>query len=234
MKAMILAAGRGERLRPLTDRIPKPLIEVGGKPLIVHHLEQLARAGFEQAVVNLAWLGDAIEQTLGDGSAFGMSIVYSHEPPGALETAGGIMQALPLLGDAPFVMISGDVFCDYRLDRLHGHPLRGLGHLVLVPNPAHHAQGDFALDDANRLVRGSPALTFSGIALLRPELFAGHRPGRRALRPVFEQAIDRGELSGEVHQGLWSDVGTADRLEAIRRQIASSIAMPTANGYTQR
>lgn len=234
MKAMILAAGRGERLRPLTDRTPKPLIEVGGKALIVHHLEHLARAGFDEIVINLAWLGDKVEKALGDGSGFGLSIVYSHEPPGALDTAGGIIQALPRLGDEPFVLISADVYCDYPLGRLRNHQHRGLGHLVLVENPAHHLQGDFAVDHQARLVRATPAFTYSGIACLHPELFRGYRPGRRALRPVFEHAIDRGQLSGEVHHGLWSDVGTADRLEAIRLQIASSIAMPEAKGYTQR
>jgi MurNAc alpha-1-phosphate uridylyltransferase len=230
MKAMILAAGRGERLRPLTDRTPKPLIEVGGKSLIAHHLEHLARAGFEQVVVNLAWLGDKIEQALGDGSAFGLSITYSHEPPGALETAGGIIQALPLLGDKPFALISADVYCDYPLARLYRREPPELGHLVMVENPPHHREGDFALDSRSRLVKGSPRFTFSGIALLHPSLFQGYRPGRRALRPVLEQAIDGGRLSGELHQGLWSDVGTANRLESIRQQITTSIAALPANG----
>jgi MurNAc alpha-1-phosphate uridylyltransferase len=231
---MILAAGRGERLRPLTDQLPKPLIEVGGKPLIAHHLDHLARAGFEQIVVNLAWLGEKIESALGDGSAFGLSITYSHEPPGALETAGGIIQALPLLGDEPFALISADVYCDYSLVKLRRRRLRGLGHLVLVDNPSHHPHGDFGLDHQAQLVKGRPALTFSGIALLHPRLFDGQPPGRLALRPVLEQAIDGSQLSGEVHQGLWSDVGTSERLASIRQQIGSSIAMPSTTGYTQR
>ncbi|NDY96562.1 nucleotidyltransferase family protein [Wenzhouxiangella sp. C33] len=218
---MILAAGRGERLRPLTDRTPKPLIEVGGKPLIAHHLERLAGAGFDQVVVNLAWLGEQIEQALGDGSSFGVDIAYSREPAGALETAGGIIHALPLLGNQPFLMISADVFCDYPLDRLRSRPLQGLGHLVLVENPAHHEQGDFALDAQSRLVNGAPAFTFSGLALLHPALFHGLAPGRLALRPVFEQAMENESLTGELYQGIWSDVGTADRLAAIRRQIAT-------------
>lgn len=221
MKAMILAAGRGERLRPLTDHTPKPLIEVGGKPLIAHHLERLAGAGFDQIVVNLAWLGEQIEQALGDGSAFGVDIAYSHEPAGALETAGGIIHALPLLGNQPFLMISADVFCDYPLERLRSRPLKSLGHLVLVENPAHHRQGDFALDDRSRLVHGTPAFTFSGLALLHPALLHGLPPGRLALRPVFEQAMANESLTGELYQGTWSDVGSADRLAAIRRQIAS-------------
>ncbi|MFW5815905.1 MAG: N-acetylmuramate alpha-1-phosphate uridylyltransferase MurU [Wenzhouxiangella sp.] len=219
MKAMILAAGRGERLRPLTDHTPKPLIEVAGRPLIVHHLENLARAGFTQVVVNLAWLGAQIEQALGDGSAFGVDIAYSREPAGALETAGGIMQALPLLGDAPFLVISGDVFCDYRLDRLGELEPAGLGHLVLVKNPAHHRAGDFALSEDGCLVNALPAFTFSGIAVLRPQLFDNWPRQRLALRPVLDQAIANGKLTGELHNGLWSDVGTPERLAAIRQRI---------------
>ncbi|MFP4207072.1 MAG: N-acetylmuramate alpha-1-phosphate uridylyltransferase MurU [Wenzhouxiangella sp.] len=221
MKAMILAAGRGQRLRPLTDHTPKPLLEVGGKPLIVHHLEALAVAGVGEVVINLAWLGHQIERTLGEGSAFGLKITYSHEPEGALETAGGIIQALPLLGNRPFITVSADIFCDYPLGRLLDHELSGLGHLVLVDNPPHHPAGDFSLMADGQVGRGTPALTFSGIALLHPALFAARAPGRLALRPVLEQAIAAQALTGEHHGGLWSDVGTPQRLAAIRRDLVT-------------
>ncbi|TVS12719.1 MAG: nucleotidyltransferase family protein [Wenzhouxiangella sp.] len=227
---MILAAGRGERLRPLTDRMPKPLIEVGGKALIVRHLEALAGAGFDRVVVNLAWLGEQIEQTLGDGSRFGLSIAYSQEPPDALETAGGIVQALPLLGDAPFLMISGDVLCDYPLARLRNRPHQAQGHLVMVDNPDHHPDGDFAIDADQRLVHGRSTQTFSGIAVLDPVLFAELPPGRRPLRPVFEQAIALGRLTGEHYSGFWSDIGTPERLsDAQRRLLAGEDRVATAD-----
>lgn len=219
MKAMILAAGRGERLRPLTDRVPKPLIEVGGKALIVRHLEALAVAGFREVVINLAWLGEQIRSTLGDGARFGLSIAYSEEPAGALETAGGIFQALPLLGDQPFLMISGDVLCDYPLARLRTGGPAGRGHLIMVDNPPHHPGGDFGIDARGRLHPGG-GLTFSGIARLEPELFAGLPPGRRPLRPVFEQAIAEQALSGEHYRGLWSDVGTPERLSEAEQLLA--------------
>jgi len=219
MKAMILAAGRGERLRPLTDRIPKPLIEVGGRALIIRHLEALAAAGFSEVVINLAWLGDQIKRSLGDGSAFGLSIAYSEEPPGALETAGGIIQALPLLGNQAFLMISADVLCDCPLEPLKSRTPQGGGHLVLVDNPAHHPAGDFAIDTQSRL-RSGGGLTFSGIAVLDPGLFAGLPAGRRPLRPVFEDAIVNQKLSGEHYRGLWSDVGTPERMRAAERALS--------------
>ncbi len=221
MKAMILAAGRGERLRPLTDRLPKPLIEVGGTALIIRHLEALAQAGIDDVVINLAWLGEKIRQALGDGAAFGVSIRYSEEPPGALETAGGIIRALPLLGEQPFVMISGDVLCDFPLQRLRDHPLSGLGHLIMVDSPAHHPGGDFSIDGEGRLKSGG-GLTFSGLAVLDPALFNGLAPGRRALRPVFEAALSRGSLTGEHYRGQWSDVGTPERLRAAETLIKAS------------
>lgn len=219
MKAMILAAGRGERLRPLTDCTPKPLIEVAGKALIVRHLEALAAAGFAEVIINLAWLGEQIRAALGQGERWGLTIRYSPEPPGALETAGGIIQALPLLGDEPFLMISGDVLCGYPLAQLKGLRPPGLGHLVLVDNPEHHRQGDFAIAPGGLLQSGEPALTFSGIAVLDPALFAGLPAGRRPLRPVFEQAIARGGLSGEPYAGLWSDIGTPQRLADAERML---------------
>lgn len=230
MKAMILAAGRGERLRPLTDRTPKPLIEVGGQPLIMHHLRHLARTGIQEVVINVAWLGQQIRDAVGDGRRFGLEVRYSAEPEGALETAGGIIRALPLLGGQPFVMISADVYSDFPLERLCAKRLDHLGHLVMVSNPDHHREGDFALDGHGQLNQGSPALTFSGIALLHPELFSGWSAGRRALRPVLEKALCAGQLTGEHHRGLWSDVGTIERLADIRGKIETRIAMAGTTG----
>ncbi len=219
MKAMILAAGRGERLRPLTDRVPKPLIEVGGKALIVRHLEALAEAGFREVVINLAWLGDRIKAHLGNGRAFGLSIAYSDEPPGALETAGGIAQALPLLGNQPFVVIAGDVLCDYPPAQLRPPHEDDLGHLVMIDNPTYHPGGDFALDQGRLNLHGQARLTFSGIAVYSPNLFKALKPGRRALRPVFEAAIAANRLSAEHYSGLWSDIGTAERLAAAEQWL---------------
>jgi len=220
MRAMILAAGRGERLRPLTDTTPKPLLEVGGKALIIHHLERLAASGFDQVVINLGWLGEKISLALGDGSSFGLKIHYSPEPPGALETAGGIVQALPLLGDSPFLVVSGDILCDFPFETLIGHDPAGLAHLVMVDNPDHHPRGDFCLADDGRLgIDYGPSLTFSGIAVYRREMFAELAPGRRPLRPLFDQAVTEGQLSGEHYRGHWSDIGTAERLAAAERYL---------------
>jgi MurNAc alpha-1-phosphate uridylyltransferase len=219
---MILAAGRGERLRPLTDRTPKPLIEVGGKPLIVRHLEALARAGFEDVVVNLAWLGDRIVERLGHGEGFGLEIRYSREPEGALETAGGIVQALPLLGESPFVVVSADVLTDYPFERLRRTSPGDPAHLVMVDNPAHHRQGDFALEQGRIRAGDRQRLTYSGIAVFDPALFAGYEPGRRALRPVIESAISAGLISGEHYAGYWADIGTPQRLEAAQQSLSAS------------
>ncbi|MEE4330095.1 MAG: nucleotidyltransferase family protein [Wenzhouxiangella sp.] len=216
MKAMLLAAGRGERLRPLTDRIPKPLIEVGGRPLIEHHLLALATAGISEFIINLAWRGDLIEQRLGDGSAYGVEILYTREPPGALETAGGIRNALPLIGDSPFVVVSADTLTDYPFKALLSVVPAEFGHLVLVANPPHHPAGDFGLHDG-RVTRTTPRHTYSGIGLFRPEPFADLEPGPRPLRPLFEAAIDAGQLSGEHFSGRWLDVGTPERLRLARR-----------------
>lgn len=217
MKAMILAAGRGERLRPLTDHCPKPLLEVAGKPLIVHHLERLAAAGVREIVINLSWLGEQIRARLGDGRALGVSIAYSAEPEGALETAGGIVQALPLLGDQAFAVIAGDVLCDFPYQRLQAPTGGDLGHLIMIDNPAHHPGGDFALVDGRLRSAGQPRLTFSGIAVYSPALFAELAPGRRALRPVFEAAIAANRLSAEHYAGFWSDIGTLERLQAAQQ-----------------
>jgi MurNAc alpha-1-phosphate uridylyltransferase len=222
MKAMILAAGRGERMRPLTDVCPKPLLCVAGKPLIVWHLERLARAGFRQVVINHAHLGEQIEALLGDGEAWGLTINYSPEPPGALETAGGIAQALPLLGDESFLVINGDIFCDWdlALTRTALAPADAtLAHLVMVPNPPQHSLGDFVLKGeevgAGETAAGAN-LTFSGIGIYRPALFAGLQRGQPAkLAPLLHEAIAAGRVSGERHDGQWTDVGTPERLAAL-------------------
>lgn len=213
---MILAAGRGERLRPLTDSIPKPLIEVGGRPLISHHLSRLAAAGFHDVIINLGWMGEQIRAALGD-EQFGLHIHYSQEPPGALETAGGILHALPLLGNDPFIVISADVLTDFPFGELQKRPVPGRAHLTLIDNPAHHREGDFALDDEQVVIDGDQKLTFSGIAIFRPELFANLEPGRRPLRPVLESAIAASEVTGEHYRGRWLDIGTPERLEAARQ-----------------
>ena len=214
MKAMVLCAGRGERLRPLTDRTPKPLLKVRGKPLVQWHLEALARAGVSEVVINLSWLGEQIRSTLGSGSRFSLKIQYSVEPPTALETGGGIFQALPLLGDAPFIVINGDVFTDFDLTTLKIDPA-ALAHLVLVPNPEHHADGDFALRGAEIVTTGAQRFTYVGIGLFRPELFARCQPGRFALLPLFQAAIAARRLQGECFMGSWTDVGTVARLESL-------------------
>lgn len=217
MRAMILAAGRGERLRPLTDSTPKPLIEVGGKPLIVRHLERLAAAGFSEIVINIAWLGERIMDHLGNGDAFGVTIRYSREPPEALETAGGIVQALPLLGDRPFLTVSADVLTDYPFERLRDIESPRLAHLVLVDNPPHHPQGDFSLENGQVRSGSGNAMTFSGIAVFEPSLFAGLSPGRRPLRPVLEQTIAAGRVGGEHYAGMWADIGTPERLADVQQ-----------------
>lgn len=226
MKAMVLAAGRGERMRPLTDHCPKPLLPVGGKPLIVWHLERLAAAGFHEVVINHAHLGEQIERALGDGAAWGMQLHYSAEPPGALETAGGIVKALPLLGDAPFLVINGDIYCDWNplaiRDRLTADHL---AHLVLVANPAHNPSGDFVLHDtkvSHCYTAQVNKLTFAGIGIYRPALFAGLIPGEPAkLAPLLRHAMQHSQVSGEFHSGHWTDVGTPERLAQLDAQLNS-------------
>jgi len=229
MKTMILAAGRGERMRPLTDRIPKPLLQVGGKSLIVWHLERLARAGLREVVINHAHLGAQIEAALGDGARWGLSIRYSPEPEGALETAGGIANALPLLGDeAPFLVINGDIYCDWDVTRAVNALLPDdLAHLVLVPNPPQHSQGDFSLHGREvgagaTAMAGSDAMirTFSGIGVYRPQLFADIRRGQSApLAPLLRAAIAGRRVSGELHTGRWVDVGTPQRLAELDSEL---------------
>lgn len=236
MRAMILAAGRGERMRPLTDHTPKPLLQVGGKPLIVWHIERLVRAGITDLVINHAHLGQQIEDALGDGSEFGAAIRYSPEAA-ALETAGGIAQAMPLLGDAVFAVINGDIWCDYDFARLPELAARlqasdDLAHLVLVDNPEHHPNGDFSLHEGRllpthdlRLATHVSKLTFSGIGLYRPALFADIAPGTAApLAPLLRAAIAAGKVGGEHHAGRWVDVGTPQRLAELDKELCHVFA----------
>jgi len=219
---MILAAGRGERMRPLTDRTPKPLLPVAGKPLIVWHLERLARAGIRDIVINHAHLGDQIEALLDDGSAWGVAIHYSEEPPGALETAGGIAQALPLLGGEPFLVVNGDIYCEFDFTRLPLLAEGDLGHLVLVANPPHHEAGDFVLNGGRVAAEGTDPLTFAGIGLYRAELFAGVVRGKPAkLAPLLRAAMAEDRISGECFPGRWVDVGTPGRLEELDAELRS-------------
>lgn len=216
---MILAAGRGERMRPLTDHTPKPLLPVAGQPLIVHHFEALRAGGITELVINTGHLGERLLVALGDGRRWGVRIIYSAEPPDALETGGGIFQALPLLGPAPFLVVNGDIWTDYPFARLPSAPT-GLAHLILVSNPPHHPQGDFALAADGRVWEsGSPRLTFSGISVLRPELFTGCSPGRFPLGPLLRRAISDGATTGEHHAGAWRDIGTPQRLAELEREL---------------
>lgn len=222
MRAMILAAGRGERMRPLSDHTPKPLLSVAGRPLIEHHLIRLADAGYVDIVINLAWLGEKIRQSLGDGRRFGVRIHYSPEPAGGLETAGGIRRALPLLGDAPFLVINADIWCDHPLVP---HDLGdNLGHLVLVDNPPHHPQGDFSLHGDRVSLCGDRRLTYSGIGFFSPQLFAGLQEEPCPLAPLLRNAMRKGQVSGEYHRGDWMDVGTPERLRRLRSRFVPSIS----------
>lgn len=218
MKVMILAAGRGERMRPLTDHTPKPLLKVGGKSLIARLIERLASAGFEDIVINHAHLGEHIETDLGDGRSYGVRIQYSREAPEALETGGGIFKALPLLGPSPFLAINGDVWTDFPFQTLD-RPLRGLAHLVLVDNPSHHVEGDFALRDGMVSNQARSKLTFSGIGIYRHELFSGCTAGKFPLTPLLRQAADRAQVSGEHYEGEWMDIGTAQRLNQLDERL---------------
>lgn len=212
MKAMILAAGFGKRMRPLTDDTPKPLLKAGGRTLIEYHIEALAQAGFTELVINTAWLGEQIEAHLGSGERFGVRIEYSREGE-PLETAGGIVRALPLLGEGPFVVVNGDIWTDFDFRRLHREPA-GLAHLLLVDNPQHNADGDFALDESGH-VHDHGELTFAGIGLYHPDLFAGLDAGERKLAPLLRQAMAAGRVTGEKHEGRWVDVGTPERLKEL-------------------
>jgi len=216
---MILAAGRGERMRPLSDTLPKPLLHVKDKPLIQWHIEKLANAGFKEIVINIAHLGYKIPETLGDGSKWGVRLIYSDEQEeGALESAGGIIKALPLLGDDTFLVLNGDVWCDYEFD-----PDFRLGedwaHLILVPNPQHNPKGDFALHHERLFNDGDITFTFSGIGYYSAKLFETQSYGKAALAPLLRKAISNDHIRGSLYSGRWYDIGTPQRLDAVNKEL---------------
>ncbi|MHB1530255.1 MAG: N-acetylmuramate alpha-1-phosphate uridylyltransferase MurU [Acidiferrobacteraceae bacterium] len=220
MNAMILAAGRGERMRPLTDRLPKPLLPAGDRTLIEHIVTNLGNAGFDDIIVNHAHLGAQIEHTLGDGTRFGVRIRYSPEPSGGLETAGGIVHALKLL-EPQFVVVNGDIWTDYPFAQLRV-PLQGLAHLVLVDNPPHHPRGDFGLN-GTQVTPGGRMLTFSGIGLYSRALFASRHPGRQPLAPILREAMEKHEVTGEHYRGRWFDIGTPERLQDLNHMLTGNV-----------
>jgi MurNAc alpha-1-phosphate uridylyltransferase len=215
---MILAAGRGERMRPLTDSLPKPLLSVSGKPLIEHHVERLAAAGFERLVINLAWLGEMIRDHLGDGVRYGLTIHYSEEAPQALETGGGIFRALPLLQPGPFLVVNGDVLTDYPFERLQLAASHD-AHLVLVPNPPQHPRGDFGLEAGRGVASAAKQFTFSGIAAYDSRFFDGCTAGSFPLKPLLVRSMAAGRCAAELYEGLWEDVGTPERLRALNSEL---------------
>jgi MurNAc alpha-1-phosphate uridylyltransferase len=220
MKAIVLAAGRGERMRPLTDTIPKPLLPVGGKPIITYHLEALARAGIHDVTINLSWLGSQLRDVLGDGSRYDVRIQYCDEGPVALETAGGIFNALPWLGPEPFLVVNGDIWTDIDFSVLSLEP-EAHAHLILVPNPSQHPRGDFGLQGDLVVERDTDRFTYSGVGVYRPEFFAGCTPGKFPLLPLLKRAIAARRLLGELHRGEWCDVGTPERLAALDARVSS-------------
>ena len=219
MKAMLLAAGRGERMRPITDRIPKPLVPVAGKPLIAYHLESLARAGIRDVVINLSYLGHMIPEALGDGGRQGVHISYSNEGPVALETGGGIFNALPLLGPEPFLVVNGDIWTDFDFSDIALEP-GAHAHLVLVPNPP-YLRGDFGMDGDYIIEAEQKPFTYSGIGVFTPEFFAGCEPGKFPLRPLLARAIAARRLRGQVFHGDWSDIGAPERLGALEQRLSA-------------
>jgi MurNAc alpha-1-phosphate uridylyltransferase len=232
MKALVLAAGLGERMRPLTDTTPKPLLHAGGKPLIAWHLEKLAALGVREVVINTSWLASQFPASLGDGAHWGLRLHYAYEGATPLETGGGMWNALPLLGDAPFIVVNGDVWTDYDFARLP-HTIGGDAHLVLVDNPSQHPHGDFALDGGRVESDGPGRLTFAGIGIYRRGLFDGWRriigdapganavPPRFKLAPLLRAAMAQGRVSGEHHRGAWTDVGTPARLARLNSELES-------------
>jgi len=222
MKAMILAAGHGKRMRPLTDHTPKPLLKVGDKPLIVWHIEKLKKAGFKNIIINIAWLGDQIPTALGDGSQFGVNLHYSDEQKdGALETAGGIIKALPFFEDKPFLVVNGDVWCEFDYSNKNPLAESNLAHLVLVNNPAHNPDGDFSLSNQSVKTEGDNKLTFSGIGYYRPDLFKPFSQGKRPLAPLLREAMSDNKVSGEYFTNDWRDIGTPERLDELNRELLS-------------
>jgi len=221
MKAMILAAGRGERLRPLTDELPKPLIKVAGKSLIEYHIENLAKAGIKDIIINTAWLAEKIHQQLGDGTKYGVNITYSDEGT-ALETAGGIINALPLLGEEPFLVVNGDIWCDFDFSTLPALSANTQAHLLLVNNPEHNPEGDFALH--NKLIKntGDTMYTFSGIGIYRPAFFSTQKKGISPLAPIIREKCEKDLVSGQHHSGRWTDVGTLQRLQQLETTLAKN------------
>ncbi len=218
MRAMILAAGRGERLRPLTDSIPKPLVEVGGKPLIEHHIQAMADAGFRQIVINQGHLGDMLPRIIGDGNRWNITIHWSDEQPEALETGGGIHKALPLLGPSPFLVVNGDIRTDYPFSRLRAIKCEW-AHLVMIPNPPQHPAGDFSLRNARIRNEGVNMLTFSGIGVYHPRLFDGCTAGKFSVVPLLRAAMENHLVTGEKYRGGWADPGTPERLESLRKLL---------------
>ena len=217
---MVLAAGRGERLRPLTDEIPKSLVEVRGQSLLERHLEHIRSAGIETVVINLGWLGDEIVKRVGSGARYGLEVIYSQEGDNILETGGGIHKALPTLGAEPFLVVNADIYTDMPVPQID-LSAETLGHLVLVPTPGYRAYGDFDLVDGRIRNAEQPAHTFSGVAVYRPEFFDGCEAGRFPLAPMLREAADRGQLTGSLYEGAWADVGTPERLAALNENIAA-------------
>ena len=219
MKAMILAAGRGERLRPLTDETPKPLIKVAGKSLIEYHIDNLASAGIKDIIINTAWLAEKIHQQLGDGSNYGVTIQYSDEGT-AMETAGGIINALPLLGDEPFLVVNGDICCDFDFSSLDTLKDGIQAHLILVENPDHNPEGDFSLQDELVKNSGETMYTFSGIGIYSTDFFAEQQSGISPLAPLIRNKCEENLVSGQLHEGRWTDVGTIERLQELDIQLS--------------
>ncbi len=215
MRAMILAAGRGERMRPLTDTTPKPLLKAGPHRLIEYHLYKLADAGFKNIVINVAWLGQQIIDTLGDGSIYGVNIHYSNEGDSALETGGGIVHALPLLGQDPFLVVNGDIWTDYDFKKLYEYRMKGCAHLVLVNNPVHNPDGDFSINGDRLIENTGTQYTFSGIGLYSADFFKARKDGVYPLAPMIREFIKREQVTGEIHAGEWWDIGTPRRLEEL-------------------
>jgi N-acetyl-alpha-D-muramate 1-phosphate uridylyltransferase len=220
MKAMILAAGRGERMRPLTDVTPKPLLQAGPHKLIEYHLINLAQAGFTDVVINVAWLGQQIIETLGSGEKYNINISYSNEADQALETGGGIFNALPLLGEEPFLVVNGDVWTDYPFEKLRSFKLKDKAHLVLINNPEHNPTGDFALSNGRLLNDEKDRFTFSGIGVYSKGFFTTSSNGKYPLAPMIRNYIDTNEISGEVYDGRWIDIGTLQRLESLTNLLS--------------